>query len=354
MSDRKVSLLLPGYIENRFLNIDPSSSVGSAPAPETLSFSEDLDRQPWQSQLANILKLDTADGKRLPAARVGLLDADQQGLAAVHTEDTALVRADPISLKADRDSATLISPEQLLLTQEESVELILALNEFVAEDGLTFFSRDPVEWYMSGKSASALDSYPPSFLANRNASTFLPDGDGAATWRRLMTEIQMLLHAHPVNREREQRGLMPVNSVWFWGGAPLPPTGAQKSGIILFADDRQARLLARHLGVTCMPLPNFTSALNDLPQGNDIVVLDLSVFHAWLNKEPDQFERELARINEQWLPPLCRHVSSGELERVQLLTEDGLQGVCDQHTQHLGVSVSPTSWLARLRDVLRR
>ena len=36
--------------------------------------------------------------------------------------------------------------------------------------------------------------------------------------RRLMTELQMLLHEHPVNEARAARGVPTVNAVWLWGG----------------------------------------------------------------------------------------------------------------------------------------
>jgi hypothetical protein len=34
--------------------------------------------------------------------------------------------------------------------------------------------------------------------------------------------VQVILHQHPVNAERRARGLPPVNSLWLWGGGPLP------------------------------------------------------------------------------------------------------------------------------------
>ena len=37
-----------------------------------------------------------------------------------------------------------------------------------------------------------------------------------------MNEAQMILHTHPVNAEREARGMPAVNSVWLWGGGTLP------------------------------------------------------------------------------------------------------------------------------------
>lgn len=38
-------------------------------------------------------------------------------------------------------------------------------------------------------------------------------------WRRLTNELQMLWYDHPVNVERYAAGLVPVNSLWLFGGA---------------------------------------------------------------------------------------------------------------------------------------
>jgi hypothetical protein len=54
----------------------------------------------------------------------------------------------------------------------------------------------------------------------------LAGGADRGVWLRLQSEAQMLLHDHPVNRERAARGWPPLNSLWFWGGGALPPAGA--------------------------------------------------------------------------------------------------------------------------------
>jgi hypothetical protein len=38
--------------------------------------------------------------------------------------------------------------------------------------------------------------------------------------RRLQNEVQMLLHSHSINLERERRGLLAVNSFWLSGTGP--------------------------------------------------------------------------------------------------------------------------------------
>lgn len=43
---------------------------------------------------------------------------------------------------------------------------------------------------------------------------FLPHGKDLTTWQKLLTEFQMLLHNHPINNARQQRGAWPINSLW--------------------------------------------------------------------------------------------------------------------------------------------
>jgi hypothetical protein len=77
----------------------------------------------------------------------------------------------------------------------------------------------------------------------------LPQGDDALVWQRTMTEIQMLLHASPVNARRSEKGLLAVNSLWFWGGGELPAAVSASGWDRVVADDPLARGLARLYGL---------------------------------------------------------------------------------------------------------
>lgn len=47
-------------------------------------------------------------------------------------------------------------------------------------------------------------------------------GGDAARLHRLLGEIQMILHDHPVNQRRADAGEAVLNSLWLWGGGELP------------------------------------------------------------------------------------------------------------------------------------
>lgn len=54
----------------------------------------------------------------------------------------------------------------------------------------------------------------------------LPRGAGGAALRRLMSEMEMWLHDHALNRARRERAAAEIGTLWLWGGAradrPLP------------------------------------------------------------------------------------------------------------------------------------
>src|SRR5690606_8904565 len=50
----------------------------------------------------------------------------------------------------------------------------------------------------------------------------LPEGQAGRRWRALLTEAQVILHAHRWNQQRIARGDAPINSLWFWGAGMLP------------------------------------------------------------------------------------------------------------------------------------
>jgi hypothetical protein len=75
---------------------------------------------------------------------------------------------------------------------------------------------------------------------------YLPTGRDAAALRGLMSEIEMWLFDHPVNRRRAASGRPPVTGLWLWGGGPLlrepPPLDAWVAGddMLLSAWPKQA------------------------------------------------------------------------------------------------------------------
>jgi len=58
----------------------------------------------------------------------------------------------------------------------------------------------------------------------------------------------MLLFAHPLNAAREERGELPVNSVWFWGSGD-GRVGAQSTYASVSSDEMLGEMLAASAGL---------------------------------------------------------------------------------------------------------
>ncbi len=58
----------------------------------------------------------------------------------------------------------------------------------------------------------------PADALGEDLAAFQPAGAGAAALRLAASEIEMWLHAHPLNRAREARGEPPIAGLWLWGG----------------------------------------------------------------------------------------------------------------------------------------
>ncbi|HEY8354935.1 MAG TPA: hypothetical protein VIK69_07975 [Methylophilaceae bacterium] len=162
---------------------------------------------------------------------------DSMSLAAValrgegRTEPSGVVEggwilyADPAHLQLQRDCFTLSSPVPLSLDIEETTALIDALNRHFAGDGLRFVAGGSGHWYLQAANPPAMATSHPGLALRRDVHAYQPQGVDAVHWRKLGNEIQMLLHTHPVNQRREERGLPACNSLWFWGGEPLQTAG---------------------------------------------------------------------------------------------------------------------------------
>ena len=66
------------------------------------------------------------------------------------------------------------------------------------------------------RAPNGFDYHAPSlaYAQSDMLEAFLPQGRDLKRWQTLLTELQMLLHTHPINQARTARGARPINSFW--------------------------------------------------------------------------------------------------------------------------------------------
>ena len=157
------------------------------------------------------------------------------------------------------------------LSDKESADLFESVKNHISGDRLRLLRIDPMRWCIGCEEAQDLSGTDPSLCAGRNIDELMLRGRDAPRWLRLGTELQMLLHEHPVNRARESRGEAPVNSLWFWGGGVLPRVPASQS--VVAAQDCLPRALAALSGARLVPLSAGLTAVLAEPGERNLIAL---------------------------------------------------------------------------------
>ena len=233
-------------------------------------------------------------------------------------------RADPIHLRLMRDRLVVVPSAAFALADDEARSLVEALNRhFDGRIRLEVF--EPARWCARLERGFAFDAASPLEAAGRDADLALRcGGEAARRWSRLLNEIQMLLHAHPVNLAREARGEPQVNSLWLWGvgTAPrVPPSRWQA----VSADDPLALGLARLAGARHAALPASAAALLErAPQeGRHLVVLDALRAPLAIG-ESGQYRECIERVERDWFAPLLEALRGARLGMLTVHVPDSL------------------------------
>jgi hypothetical protein len=147
-----------------------------------------------------------------------------------------IASADPVYLEARRDHLYLHALRSVDVPPTQLRALIDHLQTTLADGRKYGFTRLGSYGYLSSRSPIATAASPAYVVDQKKPDDYLPSGDDTAIHRNLLSEIEMALHEHEVNLEREADGQLPVNSLWLWGGG-IAPDQTTRPQPPLFADD---------------------------------------------------------------------------------------------------------------------
>jgi 2,3-bisphosphoglycerate-independent phosphoglycerate mutase len=109
------------------------------------------------------------------------------------------------------------------ITTEEAKVLVEDLGRVIGSEEFRFFPGVSYRHIMIWKGGKAeMTTMPPHDILEKEVVDHMPKGGGADRVIRLMSDSQILLKDHRVNRERENQGHVPANSIWLWGQGRKP------------------------------------------------------------------------------------------------------------------------------------
>lgn len=213
------------------------------------------------------------------------------------------LRVQPIHFIAGLDRITTVvlrGAGRMNAAERSALDPVFA--EHLQSTGLELHAAND-EWLLGSASPLSLQTVTPEFAAANPFSEILPRGADAGPVRRLMTEMQMLLHEHPVNERRQARGAPAINAVWVHGEGMLsgPSSVSLPAG---YGEDPFLRGIYRLHDQAVGAKPADAKSLLAQLRGPTVAVIDA----------PD-----VDALETQWLAPLARALLSGAISRLTLM-----------------------------------
>lgn len=228
----------------------------------------------------------------------------------------AWLRLDPMHLEPGLRGLMPHAAVHVGLDSEEAAALGDGLRPLWAAAGMTLFTPRPTRWYLRLEQPPEWHAASPDMLANLPLERGLPQGPGAREFMRLINDAQMLLHAHPVNRRREARGVAPINGLWAWGGGRAP--AITQAPDLLAAEptsadpDVLAAAVATYAGTRRILCPPALAGSHVWRGCRHALVIPP------VADGPEASETALARIERDWLQPLLRAMRMGRVRRASI------------------------------------
>ncbi len=256
----------------------------------------------------------------------------------------ACLRADPVYQQLDINEALLADQSLLDISIGEAQAIIDDLNKHFSNDNVVFRCVAADRWYCELPKRLSVQTWSPAAATGRSVSLTMVRGPDAGVWRGWLSEIEMLLHNHPVNLQRTAGGKTPINSLWLWGEGDLPPVLSSSAGrATVYSAHHYTRSLAAYHSVACQPVDAFSADA----AGAGVLVVENALFSAVATGDADRYKTALAALESSVFEVLER-TDRGDLARTVVIWGG------DDHWLRCTVPTVSRGWLSGLLNLPRK
>ncbi|MFT4606912.1 MAG: hypothetical protein ACI9YO_002983 [Gammaproteobacteria bacterium] len=291
----QINLVVPGLFNLPLEEFAPDFLASNLPAlNQILSYS-------------NPIPNDQIDFESIIASSLGLTGRQTLPFAQAYVEEAVdephrYLLCRTIHLKADMHNALVVPLESNSVNEVDSTLILEDLQAFFSED-CDLKPLDNGLWLMRLKHCEASDCYPHYLsMIGRKANQFIEQSKHALPWYKLMNEMQMFMHQHPINQNRLTTGLLPINSLWFWGAGEKLRGEKPKFDdhtAQWFCDDEQLIRFADSSNIQHWPLDQLTQ----MKSSKNAVVIDLSLLEALKSSSGDDLQAKLEILEKMVFKP---------------------------------------------------
>jgi hypothetical protein len=294
-----VDLIIPGLFDLPGDALDSAFLKHDLPAlNQALRFGQPCQNQAFDLESILIESMGWSGLQTLPFAQAYASQEMQ------NSDKILLFKA--IHLKADMYNAIVLPFEKSQVNDDDIDIIINDLRDLFKVDCDINEVHDGL-WLMHLKQCTPAQHYP-HFLSviGRKADAFIEQSKAALPWYKLMNEMQMFMHQHGVNRNRLELGLLPINSLWFWGAGNLPKL--TRKTIDWYCDDELLKQFAAVSGIDC-------AGLDEVKTSDfvcDSVIIDLTLLEALKSPGETSLQFLLGNMETRLFRPLLQRIKSNK------------------------------------------
>jgi len=197
------------------------------------------------------------------------------------------------------------------LDNRECAELLRSVNDAIEHHGCSLVAVDERRWLLACRDTIDCETHEPAAAAGRDIRDLMPQGRDGRAMRRVMNEMQMALHEHPLSEQREARGQPSANAVWLWGFGAARPVEPRRLPPLASDDDWLDDLWRMYDGTTCATTTEALRSIVDRPGPKLVAALDR------VNVAASPPTR-LRDCEQNVFVPLRRAIQSGAIASVEL------------------------------------
>ena len=292
----KVELVLPGLFDLPLGELEPGLLENELPhLNKVLRLATPRPNQAFSidSILKTALDFDSPTQRLLPGLPIAQAFTDAEDQQPGH-----LLLSQAIHLQAGLHSAVIVPIPNNQDNLKDITLIINDLNDIFNVDCSITVIADGL-FLVNLKGFEAPTHYPHILsVLGKTANPYIEQSRQILPWYRLLNEIQMYMHQHEVNTERLRRGLLSINSLWFWGAGSLPK--AFDANLDWYCDD----LVLNQFALSLRLMPKSCASVDKISDSVDSLVIDLRLMEFLKAGQAKTLDQLLLDIDTNLLKPL--------------------------------------------------
>ncbi len=170
---------------------------------------------------------------------------------------------------------TIIDHSASEISTEEAALLLEAVKKELSTEEFSYYLGTSYRHLLIWDQGEVVELTPPHDILGRVIEGYLPEEDKL---REMMEKSYDILNNHPINIERQKKGLNKANSIWFWGAGTKPALSSfeektGKRGVMISAVDL-LKGIAVGAGMKVIEVPGADGTLHTNYEGKAMAAVD--------------------------------------------------------------------------------